>query len=72
MPDLPYSSLRVPSTHTFSESSSRQLTKHGQKYEHKDKDSHKDNDKDKDAKGMTETIAVCYTFGILTTQAFQI
>ena len=26
----------------------------------------------RDAKGMTETIAVCYTFGILTTQAFQI
>ena len=38
----------------------------------KDKDEYKDNDKDKDAEGMTETIAVCYTFGILTTQAFQV
>ena len=39
---------------------------------YKDKDEYKDNDKDKDAKGMTETITVCYTFGILTTQVFQI
>ena len=55
---------------TFSESSSRQLPKFGRKYEHKDKDSYKD--KDKDARGITETITVCYTFEILTTQAFQI
>ena len=41
------------------------------KIQHKDKDSYKDNDKEKDAKRITETITVCYTFRILTTQAFQ-
>ena len=32
----------------------------------------KDNDKDKDAKKITETLTVCYIFGILMTQAFQV
>ena len=51
------SGLRDTSTHTFFESSWRQLTKHGRKYKHKDKDSYKD----KDAKIITETITWCST-----------
>ena len=39
-----------------------------QKY--KDKDEYKGNDKDKDAERITESLTVCYIFGILTTQAF--
>jgi len=42
----------------------------GHKY--KDKDEYKDNDMDKDAKKITESLAECYIFGILTTQAFQV
>ena len=42
-------------------------------HKYKDKDEYKDNDKDKDkdAKRITESLTVCYIFGILTTQAFQ-
>ena len=38
--------------------------------EHKYKD--KDNDKDKDTERITESLKVCYIFGILMTQAFQV
>ena len=38
----------------------------------KDKDEYKDNDKDKDAVRITESLIVCYIFGILRTQAFQV
>ena len=38
----------------------------------KDKDEYKDNDKDKDAEGINEPLPVCYIFGILMTQAFQV
>ena len=41
-------------------------------HKYKDKDEYKDNDKDKDAERITESLAVCYIFGILTTQAFQV
>ena len=41
----------------------------GHKY--KDKFEYKDNDKDKDAKRITESLTVCYIFGILMTQAVQ-
>ena len=41
-------------------------------YKYKDKDEYKDNEKDKDAKRKTESLTVCYIFGILTTQAFQV
>ena len=37
--------------------------------EHKYKD--KDKEKDKDAEKITESLTVCYIFGILMTQAFQ-
>ena len=37
--------------------------------EHKYKDEYKD--KDKDAEKITDTLTVCYIFGILLTQAFQ-
>ena len=40
-------------------------------HKYKDKDEYKDNDKDKDAERITESLTVCYIFGILTTQAFQ-
>ena len=40
------------------------------KYKDKDKDEYKDNDKD--AERITELLTVCYIFGILTTQAFQV
>ena len=32
----------------------------------------KDNDKDKDTDRKTETLLVCYIFGILMTQAFNV
>ena len=38
-------------------------------YKDKDKDEYKDNDKD--AERITESLTVCYIFGILMTQAFQ-
>ena len=43
-------------------------------HKYKDKDEYKDNDKDKDkdAERITESLRVCYIFGILTTQAFQV
>ena len=40
-------------------------------HKYKDKDKYKDNDKDKDAERITESLTVCYIFGILTTQAFH-
>ena len=42
-------------------------------HKYKDKDEYKDNDKDKDkdAKRITESLTVCYIFGILMTQALQ-
>ena len=40
--------------------------------EHKDKDEYKDNDKDKDTERITESLIVCYIFGMLMTQAFQV
>ena len=43
-------------------------------HKYKDKDEYKDNDKDKDkdAERITESLTVCYIFGILTTQAFKV
>ena len=38
--------------------------------EHKYED--KDKNKDKDVEKMSESLTVCYIFGILTTQAFQV
>ena len=38
-------------------------------HKYKDKDEYKDNDKDTEK--TTESLSVCYIFGILTTQAFQ-
>ena len=38
-------------------------------HKYKDKDEYKDNDKD--AEIITESLSVCYMFGILMTQAFQ-
>ena len=42
------------------------------KYKDKDKDKDNDRDKDKDADRITETLLVCYIFGILMTQAFNV
>ena len=41
-------------------------------HKYKDKDEYRDNDKDKDAERITESLTVCYIFGILMTQAFQV
>ena len=43
------------------------------KHKYKDKDDYKDEDKDKDkdAKGLIETLTVCYIFGILMTRPLQ-
>ena len=45
-------------------------------HKYKDTDNYKDNDKDKDkdkdADRITETLLVCYIFGILMTQAFNV
>ena len=42
-------------------------------HKYKDKDEYKDNDKDKNkgAKRITETLTVCYIFGILMTRPVQ-
>ena len=40
--------------------------------EHKYKDKDKYKDDDKDAERITESLTVCYIFGVLTTQAFQV
>ena len=39
-------------------------------HKYKGKDKYKDNDKDKDTERITESLTVCYIFGILMTQAF--
>ena len=56
----------------YSESKSSWLFKMAKEHKYKDKDDYKDEDKDKDkdAKRITETLTVCYIFGILMTQAF--
>ena len=41
-------------------------------HKYKDKDKYNDNDKDKDTERIAESLTVCYIFGILTTQAFQV
>ncbi len=41
-------------------------------HKYKEKDEYKDNDKDRDMERITESLTVCYIFGILTTQAFQV
>ena len=41
-------------------------------HKYKDKDEYKDNDKDKDAERITESLTVCYIFGLLATQAIQV
>ena len=41
-------------------------------HKYKDKDEYKDNEKDKDAEIITQSLKVCYIFGILMTQAFQV
>ena len=41
-------------------------------HKYKDEDEYKDNDKDKDAERITESLTVCYIFGILSTKAFQV
>ena len=46
-------------------------SKMNKEHKYKDKDEYKDNDKDKGAKRITESLTVCYIFGILTAQAFQ-
>ena len=37
-----------------------------------DKGEYKDNDKDKDTERITESLTVCYIFGILTNQAIPV
>ena len=39
-------------------------------HKYKDKDKYKDNDKDKDAERITESLTVCYIFGILSKNDF--
>ena len=41
-------------------------------HKYKYKDEYKDDDKDKDAERITESLIVCYIFGILMNQAFQV
>ena len=41
------------------------------KHKNKDKDEYKDIDKDKDTKRITESLTMCFIFGILMAQAFQ-
>ena len=50
----------------------RSKDKYKDKDKDKDKDKYKDKDKDKDADRITETLLVCYIFGILMTQAFNV
>ena len=61
-----------PQTHTFSETYDSSFSNMKNEHKYKDKDEYKDNDKDKDAERITESLTVCYIFGILVTQAFQV
>ena len=47
-------------------------SKTNREHKYKDKDEYKDNDKDKDTERTTESLSVCYIFGIGTTRAFQV
>ena len=47
-------------------------SKMNREHTYKDKDEYKDNDKDKDAERITESLTVCYIFGILTPHAIQV
>ena len=47
-------------------------SKTNREHKYKDKDEYKDNDKDKDTERTTESLSVCYIFGIRTTRAFQV
>ena len=71
-PNLTSSCPRPPKLKHFLKAYDDSCLKMNKEHKYKDKDEYKDNDRDKDAERITESLAVCYIFGILTTQAFQV
>ena len=63
---------KTPKPIPFLKAYDNSYSKMNKEHKYKDKDEYKDNDKDKDAERITESLTVCYIFGILTTQAFQV
>ena len=68
---FPFLSVGRPAIH-FLKAYDNSYSKMNKEHKYKDKDEYKDNDKDKDVERMTESLTVCYIFGILTIQAFQV
>ena len=69
-PNLTSTCPRPPKPIHFQKAYDNSYSKMNKEHKYKDKDEYKDNDKDKDAERITESLTVCYIFGILTTQAF--
>ena len=71
-PNLHFYFPHTPKPIHFLKAYDNSYSKMNKEHKYKDKDEYKDNDKDKDAERITESLTVCYIFGILTTQAFQV
>ena len=71
-PNLTSTCPRPPKPKNFVKAYDNSYSKINKEHKYKDQDEYKDNDKDKDAERITESLTVCYIFGILTTQAFQV
>ena len=65
---------QTPQPIHFPKAYDNSFSKTNREHKYKGKNEYKDNDKDKDtdADRITETMLVCYIFGILITQEFQI
>ena len=63
---------QTPQPIHFMKAYDNSYSKTNREHKYKDKDEYKDNDKDKDTERITESLTVCYIFGILMTQAFQV
>ena len=63
---------QTPQPIHFPKAYDNSYSKTNREHKYKDKDEYKDNDKDKDTERITESLTVCYIFGIPMTQAFQV
>ena len=71
-PNLTSSCPTTPKPIHFQKAYDNSYSKMNKEHKYKDKDEYKDNDKDKDVERTTESLTMCYIFGILMTQAFQV
>ena len=63
---------QTPEPKHFLKAYDNSYSKMYKEHKYKDQDEYKDNDKDKDVERTTESLTMCYIFGILMTQAFQV